>query len=432
MLSDAELVLGLSRHLSAYAAGPAKAGLEQLEFAGQVFDMAFRLRNSGTSTPERIRAIATEAYLGQRQLRDALATLETLGWMTVQRDRNNRPLAVTETIPAPALLVQAAPSILPAAGVTDCEWAALTILRATTLQPLLVDDALHTGTAAVDAQDQPVGDAAADEAIRHLTSIGLLKKIVTDDGMEVVFNPNVWGSDEKVAQAALYAAKARATSEVAALLEEVVAKPGMPETAVTATEPKWITFAVAQGLVQRSVIQTSTGEERSFLFTPHLNRSPFGATAGDASGQVRQLVGSMIYAATYAEYKLYNPAAFVSALIRNGEAGDASPIGTDYPMLETAGIVRVVPGTGDGRFRLELLQSEVAEDALQILSERDDSRGNPHDLAALRAQQRYGHIDRERARLALDARTDDVEQERLISALRDETTRRAFRKPLSS
>lgn len=197
-------------------------------------------------------------------------------------------------------------------------------------------------------------------------------------------------------------------------------------------EPKWITFAVAQGLVQRSVIQTSSGEERSFLFTPHLNRGPFGATAGDASGQVRQLVGSMIYAATYAEYKLYNPAAFISALIRNVEAGDASPIGTDYPMLETAGIVRVVPGSSDDRYRLELLQSEIAEDALQILSERNDSRGNPNDLAAFRAQQRYVHIDRERARLALEARTDDVEQECLISALRDETTRGAFRKPMRS
>src|SRR4051794_36544594 len=107
MLSDTELVLGLSRHLSAYAAGAAKAGLEQLEFAGQVFDMAFRLRQSGTSTPERIRAIATEAYLGQRQLRDALVTLEMLQWVTVQRDRNQKPVAVSETIPAPAQLVQA-------------------------------------------------------------------------------------------------------------------------------------------------------------------------------------------------------------------------------------------------------------------------------------------------------------------------------------
>ncbi|MEV1168137.1 hypothetical protein [Nonomuraea sp. NPDC049784] len=427
MLSDTELVLGLSRHLSAYAAGPAKAGLEQLEFAGQIFDMAFRLRRSGTSTPERVTAIATEAYLGRRQLRDALVALEMLNWVKVQRDRNQKPLAVSETIPAPPQLVEAARQVLTMAGVTECEWAALAILRSTTLQPLLVEQALQVGSEALDAQGQPVGDEAADEALRHLTSISLVKKVVTDDNAEVVFNPNVWTAGEEMARAALYAARAKATSEVAALLEEIAAKPGMPEAQVTATEPKWISFAVAQGLVQRSVIQTSTGEERAFLFTPHLNRSPFGGTAGDPSGQVRQLVGSMIYAATFATYKLYNPAAFVSSLIKYGEAGDASPIGTDYPMLETAGIVRVVPGSSDGRFRMELLQSDVAEDALTILSERDDSGNASNGVAALRAQQRYVHIDRERARLAVDAKADDVEQARLISALRDETTRGTFR-----
>jgi hypothetical protein len=36
VLTDAELVLGLSRHLSAYATSPAKAALENLEFSGQI------------------------------------------------------------------------------------------------------------------------------------------------------------------------------------------------------------------------------------------------------------------------------------------------------------------------------------------------------------------------------------------------------------
>ncbi|RMI36018.1 hypothetical protein EBO15_39810 [Actinomadura harenae] len=180
-------------------------------------------------------------------------------------------------------------------------------------------------------------------------------------------------------------------------------------------------------MVHRSVIQTSTGQEQGFLFTPHLNRGPFGATSGDPSGQVRQLVGSMIYAATFAQYRLYNPGAFIQKLIDRGEAGNASPIGTDYPMLETAGIVRVIPGASSNRYRLELLQSDVAEDALSILSDRDGSGSDPNGAAALRAQRSYVHTDRERARLALSVEVDDVEQSRLISALRDEATRRAFK-----
>lgn len=63
-----------------------------------------------------------------------------------------------------------------------------------------------------------------------------------------------------------------------------------------------------------------------------LSYDPFGGTAGDASGHVRQLVGSMIYAATFARTKLYAPTAFLRKLIREGVAGDATSIGTDYPM----------------------------------------------------------------------------------------------------
>jgi hypothetical protein len=46
----------------------------------------------------------------------------------------------------------------------------------------------------------------------------------------------------------------------------------MPESSVSSTEQRWVDFAVSQGLVQRSVVQTTEGQEQRFLFTPHLNR----------------------------------------------------------------------------------------------------------------------------------------------------------------
>jgi hypothetical protein len=129
----------------------------------------------------------------------------------------------------------------------------------------------------------------------------------------------------------------RAQKEVGALMEEVAARPGLPQAHAKSTSREWVDFAVSQGLVQRTVVETSRKEEQAFLFTPHLARDPFGATSGDPSGHLRQLVGSMIYAATFATHKLYSPARFVQVLVNSGEAGDASDIGTDYTMLETAG-----------------------------------------------------------------------------------------------
>lgn len=423
VLTEAELVLGLSRHLSAYTMGPERAALGDLEFAGWVFDVAFRLRGSTTTPAKRVQVIGYDVGLSARSLREVMGTLESMGWVSIDRDEDGAAVSVSERLPSPGDLVAAAPRLFDVIGVGTVERAALLLLRSTTMQPLLVVDALDSASAAGEVG----GEQAAEDALRYLAATGLVRRVTADDGRDVIYNPNVWTQGDEVAQAALRAADARGTAEVTALLEELAAKPGLPEAHVASTEKKWVHFAISQGLVQRSVIQTSEGAEQGFLFTPHLARDPFGGTAGDASGQVRQLVGSMIYAATFAKFKLHSPDVFLRALINRGVAGNVESIGTDYPMLEKAGIVRVVPGTSSGRFRLELLQSEVAEDALQLLTDISGSTpGQEDDAAALRAQRSYIHVERDRAQLAKTADTDEVEQARLIAALRDVSVRRTM------
>ncbi|KII26604.1 hypothetical protein M707_26855 [Arthrobacter sp. AK-YN10] len=127
----------------------------------------------------------------------------------------------------------------------------------------------------------------------------------------------------------------------------------------------------------------------------------------------------MVYAATYAKYKLNDPPVFLRALINRGIAGDVSSIGTDYPMLEKAGIVRVINGSKQNRFSLELLQSEVAEDALKLLTSGAPVGTGSTNAAVLQGQSSYVHIEKERARLAHTADTDKTEEARLIAALRE-------------
>jgi hypothetical protein len=67
-LTDPELILGLSRHLGTYQVGAAHAALAQLEFAGRVYEMAWRLRGSGLSPIRRVAAIGLEAGIPSRQL----------------------------------------------------------------------------------------------------------------------------------------------------------------------------------------------------------------------------------------------------------------------------------------------------------------------------------------------------------------------------
>lgn len=235
ILSDAELVLGLSRHLSAYAMGSDRAALGELEFAGWVYDVAFRLRGSTTSPAERVRVIGTDVGLSARFLREVMATLENLGWLSVTRDDEGHAISVLETMPPAADLVAASDRLFGLLRVGGLEKAALALLRSTTMQPLVAEDALAAAATASGASDEDCADG-----LRHLTAVGLVRRVTTDDGREVLYNPNVWTQGDEIAKSALRAADANATAEVQALLEELASNAALPEVHVTSTEPKWI------------------------------------------------------------------------------------------------------------------------------------------------------------------------------------------------
>jgi hypothetical protein len=111
-------------------------------------------------------------------------------------------------------------------------------------------------------------------------------------------------------------------------------------------------------------------------------------------------------------------------MIQDGEAGDASSIRTDYPMLEKAGIVRVEEGRK--YHKLVLLQSDVAEQALTYLQ---SGGGTTADSASgLRDQRSYVQPEQERARirLARQPETSPAEMDRLMAAVRQTAGSRRF------
>jgi len=59
------------------------------------------------------------------------------------------------------------------------------------------------------------GDAvAAEDAVRYLDNARLVRRVTAADGRVVLYNPNVWTQGDSIAEAALRAADAHATSEV--------------------------------------------------------------------------------------------------------------------------------------------------------------------------------------------------------------------------
>lgn len=416
MISDAQLILGFSRHLTAYSVSTVHAELETLRFAGQIYEMAWRLRNAQISSAARVRAIGIEAKIGPLDLtRYVLPTMEQLGWVQCDWDEARALVSVSAFIPPNAELLAATDRLLNVLLATPVQLATLKIMRATSIQPLERLAALQAGS--------EYGDEAAETALSCLINVNLVREVQGDDGRAVVFNPNIWVGDADVVNAALRTEDARVRREVGALIEEIVASPGIPEEHVTSTEQRWIDFAVSAGLVERS--QVLADSDKKFLFTPHLHRDPFGTDPRDPSGHIRQLVGSMIYASTFASWKLDSPGAFLYVLIRDGEAGRHERIAEDYGMLETAGTIEVVGSGRDARMRL--LQADVAEEALKVIDARGGPTSGTNDaFTAIGEQRSYSHLERERAQVANTVVLDDADSRQFMSALRDTTARRNF------
>ncbi|QIK04713.1 hypothetical protein G7Z12_37700 [Streptomyces sp. ID38640] len=420
MLTTAELVLGLSRHLSAYGASQPKADLGQLEFAGKIIELAVRVRGSAVSTPERVAALGLDAGISKREVqRELLPALETLSLVDLERDSDHVVRAVSERVPPLPELFDRADAILAIAMPEPLERMAMEVLRQTTLMPMTVPTALEA-CASLGTEE------LACRAIEDLQSLHLCALQRSADGDEVLFNPNVWAVDKDHSHAAVQAENGAVRAALSGLLEEVSATAGFPEASVTSADKKWIDFAVSQGLLLRSLVTTASGEERSFLFSPHMGRSAFDAPTGaDPSGHVRQLIGSMMFANRYASNRLFAPTAFLRKLIRNGEAGDASNIGTDYSMLETAGIVKVEPAYSYSKF--VLLQADVAEQAVTYL---DNTGSGGTASGGLRGQRSYLQPEIERARRLVQPSKDAIPSpsasQDILAALRQEMGRRRY------
>lgn len=417
MLTTAETIVGLTRHLSAYTLGPDRAALAQLEFAGQVLELALRLRGSGVSPGPRIGAIGLDVGVAKRHLnKEILPTLESLGWVECRWDDAGELRAVSEAVPPVQVLLGYADSILDMVRPEPLERAVVAILDASTVLPITRATAIEVGTSVATEE-------AAKRALDALEALHLISVVKAADGHVVVYNPNVWAADADYSSSALRAEDDTARAALTGLMEEISATPGLPQKAVTSTDRRWIDFAVSQGLVQRSLVTTSEGKEEAFLFTPHMSRSAFENPSGvDPSGHVRQLIGSMVYAKNFANYRLRDPAVFLRKLIREGEAGDVDSIASDYPMLETAGIVKVERAAR--YYKLVLLQADVAEQAvgyLGVAASADDS-----GVRGLRDQRKYAHPEQQRAQVEVARSPDTTPEEtrRLLAALRQEAGKR--------
>ncbi len=177
---------------------------------------------------------------------------------------------------------------------------------------------------------------------RSLQAVGMLRRqrslALRED---VLYSPYVWGTEAVQIAEFLHRIPSNEREVLATVARRSAERPGSTVDDLGAT-PEVVVAARKVGLIDATRVVTSGGAERSFAFSPSLERQlAVGAT--DVTHERKQFVAHILYGHRFGFLgtgRIKNPIVLVSSLINQGRVGPATAIGTDYPLLEATGIVR--------------------------------------------------------------------------------------------
>ncbi len=343
--------------------GPATALFDATEVAGTATALALRIRRHGVLSMEKVQAFGDLLGVGSTELvLLCLPTLTEAGVIEVHRNGAGNIVEVEEQVGVAASVLDQCAAMWWRRSPRPVEACAIESADIAAYSPLAMSD--HR--ARLEAAGYPPD--LHGKALTALEAVNLISRLPSQPlGEDVIFSPYVWGS-EAVDIARFMK---RLPTDEREVLEEMSRRaaesPGLP-LADLKVDNSLSQAARKVGLVDQVRVMTTTGAERGFLFSPGLeNNLPTAST--DAAHERKLFVAHVLNGFRYGypgTGKIRDPIALVSALISKGKVGPTTSIGTDYPLLEAHGLVRVLPGPGKMAY-LELVQDDVARDALDLL-----------------------------------------------------------------
>lgn len=133
------------------------------------------------------------------------------------------------------------------------------------------------------------------------------------------------------------------------------------------------------GVSLTAKVETSYGASKKFVFTPSM-WGPFGTDLMiDEQEHVRAMLSCVRYGQLYPTeingrlYPIKMPVAYLGAFIRHGRVGPATPIGSDYVILEREGIVKLEKSKYKrNMYEMILIKEDVAQRSKRILERSYD------------------------------------------------------------
>ena len=183
---------------------------------------------------------------------------------------------------------------------------------------------------------------------------------------DVLYSPYVWSTEALDIAAFFSRLPANERELLMGVSQRALERPGLSEEAFGVSD-NLLRGARKVGLIDATRVQTATAAERSFVFSPSLERQLAGGST-EVTHQRKLFTAHILYGHRYGRAgtgRIESPLALVGALIRNGTVRPSTAARTDYLLLEAAGIVRVEREGNLGR--MHLVKEDVAQDSMDLL-----------------------------------------------------------------
>ena len=343
---------------------PATALFDATQRAGAAMDLAMRIRRHGQVSHQELAAFARLGGTLESSLRLwLLPALESAHIVQVLRDERGEAVGVEEQVGVPEPVLEQAARVWRAFGPAPAEHCA--VLAADYLAYAPYTDSDFRGL--LEAEGFPARDHPP--VLRSLEAVGMARRQRSLSLREdVYYSPYVWGTEAVQIAEFLHRMPPNEREVLGDIARRAAERPGSAVEDFSAG-PEVVAAARKVGLIDATRVLTSGGLERSFAFSASLERQlTLGAT--DVTHERKQFVAHILYGHRFGfgpTGRIADPVVLVRALIDRGRVGPATAIGTDYPLLEASGIVRVTRPQGSTRAYLELVKHDVAEDSLELI-----------------------------------------------------------------
>lgn len=419
-------IFAIAKHIKVYAQGPQIAYLYAISRSAKDGELLLRLRQLGTVRLSKVEAIALDIGIPRQELLSSLERLEATGLISIlRRSTPSEIIGIHETIFTEAEVYRATAKLFDEANPYASERAIIPLIDLMSKLPLTEEEATSR------TAQQGFSEQDINMALELQEAFGLLRKQhVSDFGVTLLHNEYLWGHKIERVGPIIAKLQTRETDHLIALMDEVRSVQGLSIDRLTAAPQHIVALAANTGILDTTTILTATGDEKTFAFSPHF----YGYKAGtqpalltDPADQVRLFVASISYGVHHSiDFRLHSPQVFVEKLLRDGEAGNATPILRDYVLLEKQGIVSVEQ-RNRGRGTFVLHKKDIVEKALDVMINGSllNSSGQGEDARSLVSQRDYRSPEENRLTGDFGRKAGDTKQfnNDLLAAVREAAQR---------